>query len=335
MFEPLSGEALRHAVHNRPPARIALTEELLYERTATMIAADPGAGKSTVITQIMLQLTAAQPVFGFFYTPQPRNVYYLQLEGDPDETLERIDFMGRTLTIDYERFRLDCPIFLDCLDELSILETIQRINTWDKVPDVIVIDPIYMAVSGDLKDGQVSSALVHFSERLKRTFRCAVVLVHHTHRERYGNSGERISENDPYYGSQWLKAHIDVGYHLRALDGHTGVELICKKSRGGEVQKHISLAYDPATFTVRTDVEQSSMSGEARVIHHLRRCAGQNIQTDFYATLAETHLSQASLRRIQRRLEDNGTIQVVAGEGRRRLWRLMEPMASQSQSAVS
>lgn len=325
MYEPLSGDALREAVRNRPPARQALAEDLFYERTATMISADPGAGKSTVITQAVLQLTSGQPVFGYFHVPRPRSVYYLQLEGDPDETLERIACMENTVTVDYNRLRWDCPTILNCMDNTSILETVQRINAWERVPDLIVVDPIYMAVAGDLKEGAVSSALVHFSERLKRTFHCAVVLIHHTHRERYSSGdGSRIQENDPYYGSQWLKAHIDVGYHLRALDGHAGVELVCKKSRGGEVQKHITLEYDPATFTVRTNVASSSLSGEDRVLNHLRRCARLNQTADFYSTLAETQLSQASLRRIQSKLESEGTLQVIIGEGRRRVWRLSE-----------
>lgn len=333
---PLTGEAFRHAVNNRPPAREALIDDLMYTRTATMIAADPAAGKSTIATQLVLQLSSAEPVFGFFNVPQPRNVYYLQLEGSFDETLERIGYMQDAVNIDYDRLCWDTPTVLNCMDPMSVLETVQRIGSWDRVPDVVVVDPIYMAVAGDLKGGDVSSALVQFSERLKRTFGCSVILIHHTHRERYGSDGNRINENDPYYGSQWLKAHIDVGYHLKALEGHTGVELVCKKSRGGEVQKHIVLNYDPATFTVRTNTERSSLSATDLVLNHLRRCSRLGQQTDFYATLTETRLSQASLRRIQQQLTQDGILRVVAGEGRRRVWQLTEavPQAASPAQAL-
>ena len=326
MNDGLTGEALKHAIENRPAEREALIEELLYTRTATMISADPGAGKSTVVTQLILQLTSGQPVFGYFNVPRPRNVYYLQLEGSRDESFERIGFMSGAIDVDYERLFWDTPTLLNCMDNVSVIETIQRINAWERLPDVIVIDPIYMAVSGDLKSGEVSSALVHFSERLKRTFGCSVILVHHTHRAKYSNEGARISEEDPYYGSQWLKAHIDVGYHLRITgEGHSGVELVAKKSRGGEVQKHIVLSYDPGTYTVRVDRERPS-DAEVAVIEALERGGRVGQELDFFMLMSEAQLTQASLRRVQKRLTDQGRVEIVRhGQGRRATWRLVQP----------
>ena len=109
------------------------------------------------------------------------------------------------------------------------------------------------------------------------------------------------------------------------------MELICKKSRGGEVQQHITLEYDPATFTVRTNTERSRMSGEDMVLMHLRRMARTGQPTDFYGTLAETKLSAAALRRVQRELTDRGILSVVNGEGRRRIWSLNDPTVVHTQ----
>src|SRR3990167_7510185 len=125
MFNPLNGVNLELAVRNRPPARDALIEGLLYRNTATMLAADPATGKSTVITQAMLQLTSGEPVFGYYHVPMPRNVYYLQLEGSLDETLERIGYMSSMIGIDYNRLCWDMPTLLNCLDEKSVLEIMQ------------------------------------------------------------------------------------------------------------------------------------------------------------------------------------------------------------------
>lgn len=317
----LTGNALRHAIDNRPVGHEAMVEEFLHSRTTTMIAADAGTGKSVVITQAMLQLAAGEPVFGFFHVPRPRYVYYFQLEGSPDETLDRMNAMSDVINIDTGRFYWDAESVLNCMDEMSVLETLQQINTWEHIPDVVVLDPIYMAVAGDLKNGEVASALVKFAERLKRMYGCAVIFVHHTHRQKYGNDGRRIDEDDPYYGSQWLKAHIDVGFHQKSRGGGTaGVELIAKKSRGGDVQSRIALTFDPATFTVRTDTDRSSMSGEDLVLSYLRRCVREGTHADFQGAQEATELSTASLRRIQRDLTQRGVIQVLRVNGRNRAW---------------
>lgn len=321
--DPISGGEFQEAIRNRPPAREALAEDFLYKRTCTMVAADPGSGKSTVFTQAILEMSAGHPVFGYFHVPRPVNTYYIQLEGSFDETLERIGYMEPVCLPDYDNLVWDMPSMLNCMDMISVTQTLQRIQRWDKIPDLIVVDPIYMAIMGDLAKGEVSSALVHFAQRLKRAFDCAVILIHHTHRTKYSNEGTKVHEEDPYYGSQWLKAHVDVGYHLKKSDdGHQGVDLINKKSRGGEVQPHISLKFDPATFTCKPTNPRNPASAESLVIAHLERMTRQNQTTDFYGTAAETRLSPATLRRVQRDLTARGILVVHRNGDARAEWKL-------------
>lgn len=327
-FRPLTGEALREAVRNRPPTATPIAEDFLYERRVMMISADPGVGKSTVIGQAALALTKPEnKLFRYLEVPRPRNVYYMQLEGSMDETLERIGYMAHEISVDYDRLYWDPVPVLNCCDAQSVNETLQRMQVWDRRPDVVIIDPIYMAVTGDLKKGEISTALVRFSERLKRTFGCAVILVHHTHRTQYTKEGRRVKESDPYYGSQWLKAHVDVSYHLSSPDGTENgakVELTCKKMRGGDVKRHIVLTYDHETFTNYIDLDRANFSGEELLLNHLEACRRENRDTNFQEALNATQVSPSQLRRIQRELKDRGILRVLSLNGRSKVWRLAE-----------
>ena len=327
-FRPLTGQAFRDAVANRPPSPTPIAEEFLYERRVMMISADAGAGKSTVVGQTALAFTSAEnTLFKYLQIPRARNVYYIQLEGSMDETLERTGYMQQELTIDWDRIYWDPMEYLDCSDKASVNETIQRIGSWGRRPDVIVIDPIYMAVSGDLRKGDVSSALVRFSERLKRTFGCANILVHHTHRTQYSRDGKRITETDPYYGSQWLKAHVDTSYLLTTPteEGDQGksVEMSCRKMRGGNVKSHFALKFDAESFTNYIDMDRSRYTGEQLLIHHLEGRQRENRDSSFHEALEATRLSPAHLRRLQETLRRNGILQVLRLNGSRgKIWRL-------------
>jgi len=324
MGEPKTGRTLQEAITNLPPHRPALIEELLYEKTVTMLAAEPGAGKSTVITQLILALSGADSVFSRFRIPAHKNSYYLQLEGGEEESFRRIGLMSRNLHHNFDCICWDSPTLFDALDASIANETIQRLQRWDRPIDLLVMDPIYMAVAGDLVKADVSNGLIRFIEKVRRTFNCSVILIHHTHRARYASNGSKINEEDPYYGSQWLKAYVDVGYCLRSLPDGTGVEIDSKKSRAGEVVKKLTLLYDPETFTCNVADPRPILAVEDILLDHLTKMSERNEVTDFRKAMQDTQLSPASMRRAQKALTDRGLLVISNGHGNSsRTWTLV------------
>ena len=317
---PRSGPALEADVRSLAFHPQPLIHEFLYKQLVMMLAADPGAGKSVVATQIALSVASGIPLFGVLPVEQPSKVYYLQLEGHYAEFIERIRYMQRDLqTINYGNLAWDTSAYLNVLKDTHADALLQRIQAW-AIPDLIVLDPIYMAVSGGLSKDEPASAFARFSNRLRQTFGCAVLLVHHTHRAQYLN-GQEVQEDDPFYGSQWLKAHVDIAYHLKVQNAeHSRVNLVCTKARGKNVHKVLALHYHPETFTCSLDYEAKSGDAMTRLISFASRCKSEGKVTDFYETASKIQVSHAHLRRLQGDTSFPLYFNVVKAGGKKHLW---------------
>ena len=320
---PRTGEEITHDLENLESTRAPIVEDFLHERTVFMLAADPGAGKSVISTQLALSLTTATPLFGLLHIPQPRKVYYLQLEGSYEESIERIRDMQTELKLDPALLAWDDCRGMD-VGNLSVakdlIQTIGRF--W--APEVVIVDSLYKLVKGSLKEDTGAKAAIDFLDLLMATYNCAVFLNHHTHRTSYAKDGKKIEEEDPFYGSQWLKAHVDTGYLLRSMNvQRSQCALYCKKSRGGDVIKQVFLEYDPESHLCRAmnaETDGHKMSGEARVIEFLKGVKRNGRTTDFVEVMTTCELSRAHLRRIQLRLLKLGVIKCNKRLGRKRLW---------------
>ena len=317
---PRFGHALEEDVRSLAFHPEPLVHEFLYKQMVMMLAADPGAGKSVIATQIALSVASGIPLFGVLPVERPAKVYYLQLEGHYAEFIERIRFMQRDLqTLNYGNLAWDTNAHLNVLNTAHADALISRIQAWG-TPDLIVLDPIYMAVAGGLSKDEPASAFVRFSNRLRQTFGCAVLLVHHTHRTQFSN-GKEVQEDDPFYGSQWLKAHVDTGYMLKIQNAeHSRVNLINTKARGKNVHKVLALHYHPETFTCSLDFEAKSGDAMTRLMAFASRCKSEGKVSDFLEVASKIQVSHAHLRRLQGDSSFPLYFNVVKAGGKKHLW---------------
>lgn len=248
MFQPTgpvkTGQVLRDALAKPPAMKYPLVDELLYRRKVTLIAADPGLGKSTLATQIAASVAAGVPVFGILEVAQAYRVYYVPFETDWDEfvlSLQRakalIPFNEDNLIFDEGLLGIDVGALdgaTNAIDRIALLK-----------PDLIIVDPLYLLVSGDLADGGIAAKAMKWLLRLAVRCNAAVLVLHHTHRERYNQGGKKINEDDASYGSRWIKANVVIQYNLKAIDG--GTEWSLKKDRYKLSRNEITLHYDPET----------------------------------------------------------------------------------------
>src|SRR3990167_1938779 len=204
-----SGDALQADLDTLQVAHHPLVEGLLYQGHTTFIAGEPGGGKSIVATQLALSLSSGSAAFGTLAVAAPRRVYYLQLEGSYPDTIDRIRRMLTKVPVTPANLAWDFRTGLDLLDPNQASQLLTDITSW-AVPDLLVIDPLYQAVFGELSAELPTKALLRFLDRARMMFpSCAILLIHHTRKTSYGSDGKKIQEADPFYGSQWLKAYVD------------------------------------------------------------------------------------------------------------------------------
>lgn len=243
---PLTGAKLMSTIKESKQSRQVIADGLLYEKTSLMIAADPGTGKSTVSAQVAVELAAGLPIFGFFHVPKPVKVLYIQTERSIIELLERIETISKLLPIisdniivtdEYQR--------LDLLNPNHANLFLQAVKRDYGGARVVFIDPIYSMVSGGLKSDEPASAFTKIMSRVQKELNCCMWYNHHTVKQQYGYKGAKIERDDPFYGSQWLKAHVTGSYYMK--NTNEGVTLILKKDNYRLLSPSISLEYDPET----------------------------------------------------------------------------------------
>ena len=243
---PLTGIKLIEALSQKHERRPALAEGFLYEHTITMIAADPGLGKSTIATQVAVELSAGLPVFGVFNVPKPIRVLYIQAERSIIEILERLDIINKIIPIVKENLYItDAYQSFNLVNHDHVNAFIKCIKRDCPNIEFIILDPIYAMVAGGLSNDLPASAFTKAMSRLQVETRAGIWYSHHTIKQQHTRDGLAIEKEDPFYGSQWLKAHVTGSYYMKKHEN--GVKLICKKDNYNLLVKSIHLDYDPET----------------------------------------------------------------------------------------
>lgn len=293
----LTGEALKSALHETTPERKPLIEGLLFERSILMVSADPGAGKSTITAQAIAQMSCGLPVFGQLNVPKPVKCYYIAFERGREEILERLKVMQDIIPMDFSNIHInDFFIGANVLDSTQASAIIGAIQYDCMGADVVFLDPIYACVSGGLSTDEKASQFTRFSARLQSEIGCANWLNHHTVKESYAQNGSPIEKADPFYGSQWLKAHCTAAYYLRKND--SGTVMLNKKDSQNNLLKKIILEYNPEDYISFIDQKNMELPAIDRLKMFIRNKWKSDNKTFYYDQL-ETCLQPLSTSRLR------------------------------------
>lgn len=295
---PKTGAALLHDLQNLQIIAYPMIEDFIFEKTAWMLYSEPGLGKSTLLTQMALALSSGQNLFGSLKVTRPYRVYYLMMEGSYEEQIDRIRSMQKSLTVCAENLWIDYTLAgINVIRQRDADFIIERIAS-QTIPEVLIIDPIYMMVGGGLKDSDTATAFAQYSSRLMRTFGCTNIFGHHSHRISY-HQGVKTEEDDPYFGSTFLKAHLDVNYRLTALDANKKkVVMRNTKTRATNVQSRWILNYDPDTNTNFIEKDASKLDATQRILNFIKSCREAQKTTDIYEIMAECEVALAHMKRL-------------------------------------
>ena len=224
-----------------------------------MFASHPGLGKSILTIQMCLEISAGLPVFGAFKS-YPTKIYYIQKERPIDEVAERVEEMQKTIPWNPDNFIVDSELQTFSLSNEKnhawIVERIKKHN-----PGLVIIDPIGAGTPGLSKD-EPANIFCNFSTMLQKETGATNIFNHHITKDSYDRDGDKIVKDDPFYGSQWIKAHVTGSYLIEEIDG--GRKFSNKKDSHTNLISKFDISYDSERMISTSKKESMSALDRAK-----------------------------------------------------------------------
>ena len=315
---PLTGDEIKKRMSEKI-IHEPIAEGFLYKNASIMISSQPSIGKSVLAIQAALELSNGLPLFGQLHVPRPIRVWYVQAERSDIESLERLQLMiGDRTDIQFNNLFIDTELqslnFLNPVHQVTIMNRAQQIK-----PELIIIDPLYGIAQGLSKD-EVGSAVAKALTTLKKLLGCAIWINHHTVKTTYEIlGGIRVPKSDPFYGAQWLKAHV-TGSYLAEM-GDKGVHLQCRKDSHSILLKDIKLSFDSETYLSSIIAEETNYRDKYLLFIESLKKSGKS--SFFFDEVVEfLGCSTVSVRRLNTKPEIRSLFTLVKSNGRKTLYKL-------------
>lgn len=220
--------------------RAFIIDKLLKEKDSMILVGEEKAGKSLCAFQMACSLTSGQPFLDNYVISRECKVAYVQMEGELEDTQDRLKRMSTTLNFNPDNFLLYYTGALNLQDPKEVIPFVNLFK--DFAPDALFLDPAYFSLAGDLNDNAVVRAFTANLRAIKNKLNCALAVVHHTHRVRYSKDGHPIAEGDEViFGSKFFKAWADHTL-LLVYDKKNAIRILtCSTQRSGEVEALIKM----------------------------------------------------------------------------------------------
>ncbi len=230
-----------------------LINNLIFERDNILLVGKEKSNKSTLAMQICCHLTTGEPLFGEFDIPVPIDCVYIQAEGKLAGTQSNLRQMTRVIGLDQSRLLFLYYPALPINRPEGIKQINADIDSW-KRPKLIVIDPLYQSMAGDLKDQSDSASMTGNLRMLSEYYDCSIFLLHHAHRPRKNKDGSTDDEgDDSVFGSFVWKAFPDTVLLMERVQGNKFYRrLSCTTQRMGNVIEEVELQLiEPSPYYLR------------------------------------------------------------------------------------
>jgi hypothetical protein len=224
-------------------------------------------GKSILAQQMAFNMSCGEPFLGEYPTEQICTLY-VQVEGKlrgKGATYDRIVSMEEAVAWNQKNFNLIYrPGLLMNTDEgMKIFQAMieRKLNEGMPRPKLIIFDPLYMCMLGDISSQPDSSRMCTNLRVISDTYDCAIMLIHHEHREKYNEKGAKLDEGSgSIFGSFVWSAFPDHVLLFRRIGGPRSLvrELTCDVQRSGAVKDKLELTFVepvPLCFELKGEVE--------------------------------------------------------------------------------
>jgi RecA-family ATPase len=223
-----------------PPQVLPLIEGgILDEESGMILYGEAKSWKTMTNYYTMYSLANGTPWFGFKTT----KCAVLRIQGELPERQERKRIMKFARGIRYQEgndntslaypsnmyFHSEMYLHLDTSYGLTILENdVKKVKSrHPDLPLVVMIDPIYMMMSGKIRDEYDVKKFLDNINIIRQKYSATFILTHHTrlsHKDVMGNIMEDGAES--MMGSSYFNDWCDIAPELRLLNPRTGADRV-------------------------------------------------------------------------------------------------------------
>lgn len=293
-----------------------IIDGMLYHNDYVMIVAEEKTGKTIMAQQIACCCTTGSPLLGIFDIPKPVNVMYIATEGRAEDLKDRFIRMRNGVGLDTSKIQLISSSFRFNTQEgiQSIKELIEM--SADVMPKVVIIDALYRAIRGSIKNDDAVNEFQHIIGWLIMQLDCAVILVHHLTKAQRNQEGNYVPRTDKdAFGSVFLRAAVDHCFWLEK-DYETGKKedrvLKCDTQRSGKIPSMIKIKLnqpDPLYFTTREEITED----KARILALLKSYKDGLTMFDLEV---KSNVSRSRIYQVLRDLKMNRVITVIGNRNK-------------------
>ena len=220
--------------------KLPIIEGILYKGQYVMFTAEEKVGKTVLSQQIVCSLSSGTDLFNTFDINKEHKVWYMFNEVRMNELKERFVCMNNAVKLNINNvilipfnFHFNTEIGKQQLEQIAEEQK-------DNKPDVIILDALYKAVKGSLKNDDVVNEFNHtFSSFAKDLGGCARIVIHHLtkpSRDDKGNYRKRTDKDN--FGSTFLLADVDHCFRLEKWGEDPATKdrvLKCETQRSGNI----------------------------------------------------------------------------------------------------
>ena len=277
------------------------------------LIAPPKAGKTIMALQLAIGVATGTDIGEFWQVPTARRVLYIATEG----SLHDLQSIVRRLSVaigvqppdDMLRIMYTRDVSLNTNDE-AFVTIKRRIHEFE--PDLLVLDPLYRMVGGDMKDEVPINDTTKRINQLGPDKLC-VLLLHHYHRVRKDTYGNPVPEDADtgFYGSGalawWADAFYGLEFSKETMFGKIGAALERTPKFGQD--KEVELLDDKRADMLQFIVQESPLGKYAKdIARRLDDLEGLSIRAIAKAINLKTH---ETARRAISELVDRGFVERV------------------------
>lgn len=271
------------------PGGEPIVEGFLWRNDNSILFGKEKSGKSIIALQLAHCITTGEPFLGEFVVPTPLNVAYIQVEGKIHDTQDHIKKMNQVIPLEPSRFRAFYypGVALDTEEGYRFIT--KEIDGW-KRPEVIILDPLYMAMQGDMTLDKDARGMVYNVRRLMEYYNSTQLIIHHAHRTKYEQQSSRpINEgSDGIFGSFVWKAFVDQVFHMER-SGKRRHKISCDVSRMAKALEAMDLEMvEPAPLFFRPRMEGMG----AQRLSEILACLGADPTLTIREVVEKTGMSE-------------------------------------------
>jgi len=223
-----------------PPVEYYI-EGFLQKQGKTMISAKTNIGKSILVQNLAIAMTTGQTKLLGRFCVVSAKVLYLDLEMGDSSLKERFKTMVAKDALEAPFLYVKHIPDLDLLDE----QWQQRLEKWvaDLDINVLIIDPIGDAWSGDENNKQEVGGLTTYLNTVMSKYNISILVVHHWRKvsKDFKSGGEMAAGS--YKWAAWLDVHTTLEGSVDNLIVH------CHKSRNKERFSPLMIKLNPENLT--------------------------------------------------------------------------------------